>query len=348
MKLDKVYLPGLNGVRAIAASAVVFSHVNMSLSEFGMGSGGAFSAANFGVTIFFALSGFLITYLLLVEKATSRSIDIGKFYIRRILRIWPLYFLYLILVIAWCGISVLDHRLYWYLLFVPNVAFVIGQSLPLLAHYWSLGVEEQFYLIWPVVVKRINNLVGLLVFFIFAFVGVKSMVKILHMDQIYAFFHYSRFGCMAIGALVGIFCYRNDRIIFFMTKSIFQWFSWILLSLVAINWFHIASIIDHEIITLATVVLIVSQVKQVGIISLDVPWLNYLGRISYGMYVFNPLVISLFAWILKHYTIPNIWLKYMAVYIAVPLTVVIVSHVSYNYFERWFLDLKDRFSVVRT
>lgn len=105
---NPVYFPGLNGLRAIAALAVVLSHITQSLKFFNLspyifgtlsngGPKGLSLAAN-GVSIFFCLSGFLITYLLLSEKKVN-SINVKKFYIRRLLRIWPLYYLYLLIVI---------------------------------------------------------------------------------------------------------------------------------------------------------------------------------------------------------------------------------------------------------
>lgn len=105
---NRVHFSGLNGIRAIVALAVVFSHTTMGLKEFGLnqfifgqyadGNPKATQLAGFGVTMFFALSGFLITYLLLEENKTG-EINIKNFYIRRILRIWPLYYLYFVLTI---------------------------------------------------------------------------------------------------------------------------------------------------------------------------------------------------------------------------------------------------------
>jgi len=109
-----------------------------------------------GVTIFFTLSGFLITYLLLKEKEISR-IKIKDFYVRRVLRIWPLYYLYF----ALCMITVALFKVQFdaasvpfYLLLAANVPFILNTTLPFLAHYWSLGVEEQFYLFFPHIAKR--------------------------------------------------------------------------------------------------------------------------------------------------------------------------------------------------
>src|SRR5689334_11784431 len=106
-----LHFSGLNGLRAIAALSVLFGHTTMGLSSFGLnpfifgqysdGTPTTTLLAPFAVSIFFALSGFLITYLLLEEKRTT-EINIKNFYTRRILRIWPLYYLYLIIsILTW-------------------------------------------------------------------------------------------------------------------------------------------------------------------------------------------------------------------------------------------------------
>ena len=109
----KVYLPGLNGVRFIAASMVMVSHIEQGKSTVGLANW--FSEEHpliyrgeLGVTLFFVLSGFLISYLLLTEFKTTQTISIRNFYIRRVLRIWPLYFL--IVFLGWVIVhSTNDH-----------------------------------------------------------------------------------------------------------------------------------------------------------------------------------------------------------------------------------------------
>src|SRR6478735_4462608 len=93
----KIHLKGLNGIRAIAALAVVFSHLGLSQLDFGIPTKNSIDLAGYGVSIFFSLSGFLITYLLLIEKERFGDIQIRQFYVRRILRIWPLYYFYLLI-----------------------------------------------------------------------------------------------------------------------------------------------------------------------------------------------------------------------------------------------------------
>lgn len=94
-----VYLPGLNTIRFIAAFTVIINHIELFKRNFNQSNflniAAIFSMGRLGVVLFFVLSGFLITYLLLLEKDKFKTIDIKRFYIRRALRIWPLYYLLL-------------------------------------------------------------------------------------------------------------------------------------------------------------------------------------------------------------------------------------------------------------
>ena len=106
IKKNKIFFNGLNELRAIAALAVIFHHIE--LYKFTSGISSLYDLNDLfrffiqklgrnGVLLFFVLSGFLITYLLIVEKKKTKEISIKKFYLRRVLRIWPLYFLILII-----------------------------------------------------------------------------------------------------------------------------------------------------------------------------------------------------------------------------------------------------------
>lgn len=105
-----------------------------------------------GVTLFFVISGFLITYLLLNEQEKSHRVSIPKFYMRRILRIWPIYYFYLIVALS---VTTLwsDSNIWYYIFFGANVPFILTVGIWPIVHYWSIGVEEQFYLYWPWIVK---------------------------------------------------------------------------------------------------------------------------------------------------------------------------------------------------
>ena len=153
---NRLYLPGLNGIRAVAALTVLFSHMFSPFGDWGL------EPLSFRipwpeepVTTFFVISGFLITYLLMNEIGKTDDVSIPKFYMRRILRIWPLYYVYMILAIVAvvCLNSPMDESVWYYTFFSGNISFALGIGLIPLFHYWSLGVEEQYYLWYPWVVK---------------------------------------------------------------------------------------------------------------------------------------------------------------------------------------------------
>jgi peptidoglycan/LPS O-acetylase OafA/YrhL len=107
-----------------------------------------------GVDLFFLISGFLITYLLLKEREISGKISIRNFYIRRTLRIWPLYFLIIALTPAIVSLSDAKAPEYWWTIcFATNFQTISGTpDLFPFAHFWSVCVEEHFYLIWPLLI----------------------------------------------------------------------------------------------------------------------------------------------------------------------------------------------------
>ena len=147
-------LPGLDGLRGIAVLAVIIYHADVSLLVGGF----------LGVDVFFVLSGFLITTLLINELTETNTVDRARFYIRRIRRLMPALFLVLFFSVLVSGLFVLDAAyhvrrdlpwattfvLNWSYLFFEQSYFVNISRPPLLQHLWSLSVEEQFYVIWPI------------------------------------------------------------------------------------------------------------------------------------------------------------------------------------------------------
>jgi peptidoglycan/LPS O-acetylase OafA/YrhL len=155
---DHHKLYGINGIRALSILMVIACHLNEKYSLFYAGFKGfswiqpfeqLFTDGQFGVNVFFVISGFLITYLLLIEESRFKTISIKNFFIRRTLRIFPAYlflllFYFVLQIAGWIKISpeswltsltytkYFNYKLDWYT-----------------AHAWSLSVEEQFYLLWP-------------------------------------------------------------------------------------------------------------------------------------------------------------------------------------------------------
>lgn len=356
MESSKIHFKGLNGLRAIAAFAVVFSHIGIAREVYGISKTKGIDLAGFGVSIFFSLSGFLITYLLLSEKRKFGAIDIKKFYIRRILRIWPLYFWYLflaVLTIYFTEPSLLPGSLGYYLFLGANIPFILNVPLPYLVHYWSLGVEEQFYLFWPWVVKRVDKLFTTILVFTLSLVILKIFLRYWTIrtgnDIPYSIIHTTQFHCMSTGALGAILFFNKNQLFLKIVNSLpAQLLAWGSIVLMAFNKFHIASVIDNEIVAALTVVLIINlAVNEKSLIHLEYPLFDYLGRISFGIYVYHPLLIFLTGK-LSGQLISN-WplsAKYIFIYSILPLLTVAVASLSYYGFEKRFIDAKARFSKV--
>ena len=143
----------LDSIRGIAVLLVVLHHWTEWGREFGNGLG------NIGVQLFFVLSGFLITRILLVMRGDylAGRASIGEiftsFQLNRIVRLWPVAFLTLMLVFAAGERFEQRTNMAWHALFASNILFFLrGDFISSLAHFWSLAVEQQFYLFWPFVV----------------------------------------------------------------------------------------------------------------------------------------------------------------------------------------------------
>ena len=149
------YQPGLDGLRAISVIAVILYHAGFSWMTGGF----------FGVEVFFVVSGYLITSLLLDEREHSHRVSLSQFWLRRARRLLPALFTMLIAVSLWTSLfgtaeqqSTLKRDLPWSIFYVNNWSQILGKAPyfasvdpPLLRHLWSLAVEEQWYLIWPLV-----------------------------------------------------------------------------------------------------------------------------------------------------------------------------------------------------
>lgn len=152
------YLPGLDGLRALAVVAVIIYHANSSWLPGGF----------LGVEVFFVISGYLITLLLVAEHERTGSVSLGDFWIRRARRLLPALFVMLLLLTLWTAFfernalgalrgDVVAGLLYgsnWFQVWVGAGYTAVNDFAPL-RHLWSLAVEEQFYLIWPLVMMLI-------------------------------------------------------------------------------------------------------------------------------------------------------------------------------------------------
>ena len=369
MNKPKIYFPNLNGLRCIAAFLVIIHHIEQfklllhlkhywDLPFVGI-------IGKLGVVLFFVLSGFLITYLLLEEDAQTKTIAIKDFYIRRILRIWPLYYLIVILsFFVFPYIEFLDigersallfedyHiKLILFILFIPNLAQVIFKSIPFAWQSWSVGVEEQFYLLWPLLMKKFKNTKRLLLSVILVYIILKIGFYIivnyisnqLLFKHIYDFINTFSIDCMAIGGLFAYFLFsKQTSILNLLFSKGMQTFVYLSLILgigfgLKIPFFH------YEVYgTLFGIVILNLAANKNSILSLENYTFNYLGKISYGLYMFHPIAIVISLKLLVLYNITSIFGQYL---LSISLTIIFAG-LSYRFYESYFIKKKKRFSKI--
>ena len=175
------YQPGLDGLRAISVAAVILYHAGFSWMHGGF----------LGVEVFFVVSGYLITSLLLEERQKSGRVSLSQFWLRRARRLFPALFMVFVAVATWAMLfgsaeqtSQLKRDLPWAIPYAANWGQIAGDvpyfqpgDPPLLRHLWSLAVEEQWYLIWPLAFiglmawlrrpERVARALGIVVFGVF-------------------------------------------------------------------------------------------------------------------------------------------------------------------------------------
>jgi peptidoglycan/LPS O-acetylase OafA/YrhL len=359
----QIYFPGLNGIRAIAASVVIFFHINSTMWFFGTTPIHYFEArdemSRHAVVLFFVLSGYLITYLLMREKKSFGTVSVGKFYFRRILRIWPLFYLALLISLLIIPFDTFGHSvpynlksIFLYALFVPNFALMAGYMLPTIAPLWSIGIEEQFYAVWPVVIKYAKNIFLFLATFLALYISVKLILLLTGnvWSPFSVNFNYFSYDSLAIGGIAAWIYLKNHRILTLLYHPVSQIICWLFFAVSCIFGpidFHY--IINKEVYSIAFAIIILNVgTNPRTIIKLRGRLLDFLGRISYGMYVLHPFIIILAAIPLK-YIIPSVHNKPLQFIIistfVFPLSV-LIAWLSFQYFESGFLKKKKRYMKI--
>lgn len=378
----KIFFPNLDGLRFISFFVVFLYHSYLSffsyLSDSSPGSFGAikffFQHGNLGVNFFFVLSGFLITYLLIREREVTNEIKIGNFYLRRILRIWPLYYACLIigfiifpLVKKMGGEIPVESANPWaYIFFAANFDFMnMWPARPealSLSVLWSVAVEEQFYLTWPLILKLVplrkyKYVFPVIIVFSLAFRAFYTGCS--EADYGVRYFHtFSLIGDMALGGLFAYLCsYESKFKRFIVNLSKLQ------IALIYIGTTFFALLSDK--IFLCGVPVIFERLVIGAFFGMIILEQNYsansffkfgqlkaiskLGTYTYGLYCLHLPAMFI---AVKLCAIFNLNQQSLVVAIssaAFALVVsILISLLSYHLFEKWFLKIKSRFSVIVT
>ncbi len=213
---QKIHFKNFDAVRALAALFVLISHLEFQKVDYhtpAFKSINLFPLGGISVTFFFVLSGFLICYLLIVEMKKNNAINIKHFYLRRILKIWPLYFL-LLLFSFFIYHNRIPLNVWTYsIFFMPHVPFIEGNMPGLLDPIWSIGIEEQFYLFFPLIflLKDLRKIFITLSILCMGLIGFKFYLVLIHSVFLKDYLYLARFDCMLLGAIFA-FSYYNYQI----------------------------------------------------------------------------------------------------------------------------------------
>ncbi len=378
---DRIYFTGIDGLRAIGALTVLFGHIELSKKSVGIENLMEHSfykntSGHLGVLLFFVLSGFLISYLLFKEKKETNRIDILSFYKRRALRIWPIYYLAVILLFfVFPFIIEFDYfgKPNWefplsnfktiliYFLIVPNLVSFGINGLGGGFQLGSIGTEEQFYLFWPWVFKIFKNVLYPIVVLIILipliphlcdylsihFFKINETAK-LFLHQLGDFFMYFKINCMATGGLIAwIYFNKMESILKLLYSKTIQF---IVLFLTFGGWFwgfHLNYFSDEYYSILFAILILNTATNPNALVSFNIKSLNYLGKISYGIYVYHWIIILYFMDVFMNLK-SDIWIYNILLYFCSISTTLIVSHFSYFYFEIMFLKLKEKFAIIKS
>jgi peptidoglycan/LPS O-acetylase OafA/YrhL len=354
------YRPQLDGLRALAVATVLIQHFMP--KEALPGALGNIPYGLFGVYLFFVLSGFLITAILLQMRSQMNGrlqqapSQLRSFYLRRALRIFPLYFFVLAVAVA-LGASGIMDALPWLLSFTFNFQVAVQGWFPdSFAHLWTLCVEEQFYLIWPLVVlvaptnKLIPTACALIVLgplFRFATLqsgssGFMSMV--------------ATPGCvdtLAIGALLALVAHRDGgrKFATVLIRIALPLGLVITVACLAPGSGQVVGVVPMAFFSLGVGIFCGAIVLRAsegfgGLLGrwLELPWLRYIGKISYGVYVYHlfvPLLLSKLSFDIAQDPHQNT----MTGFIVYTMVTLFIAAISWHVMEKPINDMKRYFAT---
>ncbi|OFY19087.1 MAG: hypothetical protein A2W98_08665 [Bacteroidetes bacterium GWF2_33_38] len=349
---DKIYFKNFNAIRAIAAIAVLISHIEADKSSFGLIPFTFLNLVPIGtiaVTLFFVLSGFLITYLLLSEHILYKKINLKHFYLRRILRIWPLYFVVFFVgcCIFYSEISL--KAILFSLFFLPNIPFANHELPSLIDPIWSIGIEEQFYIFFPLIFlfKRVKTTLIIIATLIIISFAIRFYIIAYDITILREYFYLARFDCMLIGAIGAFISFnykKKNPIIISLLKVIYskliQFFVYLLIFIYLFICLKYQIPIVHQFFAILFVIMLINLgTNNKSIINLENKFLNRIGVVSYGIYLTHGFTNMI---VLKYMQVGNIFIDSLLVIVLSIIFSILLANISYYYFEIFFINLKEK------
>lgn len=375
--MNPKHFAGLDGLRFISITFVVLHHLFHFKANFGF-TGYDYPVlwliGFYGIQFFFMGSGFLITYLLFFEHHTYGKISLKNFFLRRIMRIWPAY--YLLILFFLLALHQPFFRIpgttetylstdyatsnKFFLFFLPHVQPFLYPTAPYVHHAYTIGVEEQFYVVWGLLFYFFRR--HILTFFIVILLAMPMLNFLHHLSYNYVQQHsnaspflryfnsgvtylkFSRFSTFAIGSLFGYAYFHQKAWIQYFKKKQVQVLLYAVLFLSV--FFNIqVPYMEYEYISfLMACLMLMATFKKESLFNYSASAISYLGKISYGIYLFHifAIVFACKLTALFFSSESNLGVTLVLCMLTIGMSI-ILGELSYRYFETYFLRLKEKF-----
>ena len=349
------YFPSLDALRCVAIFGVLWHHSGPTSARLTL-----LNRGFLGVDLFFVLSGFLITTLLLREQGRTGAISLRKFYMRRTLRIFPLYFSYLLLLSTW---MLLQHsgttKAVQFFRALPFYATYTSNRMPSEYHEpafsrsWSLAVEEQFYLVWPtlLVICGTKHAFRLMLAFLL-FMSLADM-GYLGGGMLVVGRALAPFSAIAVGLLLAMLLDRPagfraaSKVLGHQSDVVIV--SALLLALLFVPG-SVVGLLRLAIHLCMGALLVTVVVSNDHVLSklFQRRWIIHIGVVSYGVYILHGQIVGpcdrLVDFIATTLGSPSLSGSRLVHFLSLTLVSVFIATLSYRYFESYFLKLKKRYS----
>ncbi|WP_018343057.1 acyltransferase family protein [Cytophaga aurantiaca] len=343
-----MYYKQFNGIRALAVIGVILHHWTYAqnfLADL------THHGAN-GVPLFFVLSGFLITTILINVKSADELNSwtaIKLFYARRMLRIFPIYYLVIFLLMLIVPIAISPHLIWLISYQYNNEIFFHGWQLPSYIHHlWTLCIEEQFYLIWPFIMLffSFNNAFRFIIFLIIASIACTGFLYLKDPQSPYSLFTLSSFPGLCIGSLLAFLRYRKINIPYRRYLFLLALIGYVVLHTSHIHFYGkgLLSVISFTSVLLS--VLIIDKTVDgfkgwLGAL-LENETISFIGKISYGLYLYHMFIPHITSYYLNQFSLA--WYTMALINISV---LMLFAVLSWYIIEKPINDLKRYFNYTK-
>lgn len=380
--MNKIYFKNLNGIRFLLASLVLLHHIAVVMQVCGIATiyqkiDALKAFGPVAVSLFFALSGFLITILLLKEKETTSTISLRRFYKARARRILPIYYFIVLVhlyILPYTGLYNLETKLLlmdaqsfsyarielsamqlhiWYFTLLPQVALALmvatANTFVPAGHVWSIGVEEVFYFIYPILLKKYAHKFKKLMLYLFGLYYAITLIVFItvYLVKVNIITHtlclrvvnfsiimiiYNRVNCMFIGAVAAYIFIHKDALLTRLT-SIRIYYG----SIIGILFLFIIGarvpFLTHELYCIFFVCILLYLAKNNPTTFLEIPFMSYLGKISYGIYMYQMIAIFFAVYLYK-----SLAIHWLIIFPISFILTILISILSYETLEKKIMN----------